>query len=165
MADGKGPYQIVIWEDVMTPMRDGVRLAADVYRPALEGAPVVDPLPVLLERTPYGKQEPDRMNRARFFARHGYVVVIQDCRGCYASEGALYFLRDEAFDGYDTVEWTASQPWCNGKVGTFGTSYAGWTQTSMATQSPPHLACQVPTMAGWNAHTTLNLRGRSKIRS
>ena len=159
MADSSGPYQVVVWEDVLVPTRDGVRLAADVYRPTQDGTPVADPLPVLLERTPYGKRDPERAARARFFTSHGYVVAVQDCRGCYASEGELYFLRDEAFDGYDTVEWIAAQSWCNGKVGTFGTSYAGWTQTSMATQSPSHLACMVPTMAGWNAHTSTVRQG------
>ena len=126
-------------------------------RPAT--APPSPTPPVLLERTPYGKREAERAERARYFTRHGYVVVIQDCRGCFDSEGDLYFLRDEATDGYDAVEWIAAQPWCNGKVGTFGTSYAGWTQTSMAALNPPHLACQIPTMAGWNAHTSTVRQG------
>ena len=159
MTMSAGTHEVTVWEDVMTPMRDGTLLSSDVYRPGKDGMAIADPLPVLLERTPYGKREADRAERARHFTRHGYVVVLQDCRGCFASEGDLYFLRDEATDGYDTVEWIAAQPWCNGKVGTFGTSYAGWTQTSMAALAPPHLACQVPTMAGWNAHTSTVRQG------
>ncbi|MGH7774192.1 MAG: CocE/NonD family hydrolase [Candidatus Binatia bacterium] len=145
---------IVVLEDIMVPMRDGVRLASDVYRPALEGVPAGEPLPTLLERTPYGKRDQERSRRARFFARHGYCVVLQDCRGCFDSEGELYFLRNEPFDGCDTVEWIARQPWCNGKVGTYGTSYAAWTQLGLATQNPPHLSCMFPNMGGWNAHTS-----------
>ena len=159
MANTDGSYEVLVWEDVITPARDGVALSNDVYFPARNGTAVADPLPVLLERTPYGKREAERAERARYFTRHGYVVVIQDCRGCFDSEGDLYFLRDEANDGYDAVEWIAQQPWCNGKVGTFGTSYAGWTQTSMAALNPPHLACQIPTMAGWNAHTSTVRQG------
>ena len=159
MASSDGSYEVLVWEDVITPARDGVALSNDVYFPARNSTAVADPLPVLLERTPYGKREAERAERARYFTRHGYVVVIQDCRGCFDSEGDLYFLRDEAADGYDTVEWIAAQPWCNGKVGTFGTSYAGWTQTSTAALNPPHLACQIPTMAGWNAHTSTVRQG------
>lgn len=164
MADA--PYSdIVVLEDLMVPMRDGIRMAADVYRPAREGIPEEKPLPVLLERTPYGKRDQERANRARFFTRHGYVVVLQDCRGCYDSEGELYFLKQEPFDGYDTVEWIARQPWCNGKVGTYGTSYAAWTQLGLATQNPPHLACMVPNMGGWNAHTcTVRQGGAMELR-
>ena len=159
MTQGNVPYQVVVWEDFMVPMRDGARMATDVYRPAVAGTPIGEPLPALLERTPYGKQDPGIAERARYFTRHGYVVVVQDCRGCYDSEGELDFLVQEAADGYDSVEWAAAQPWCDGKIGTFGTYYAGWTQTSMATQNPPHLACMVPTMAGWNAHTSTVRQG------
>lgn len=143
----------------MVPIRDGIRLAADIYLPAAEGVPEDKPLPALLERTPYGKRDPERAGRARFFARRGYAVVVQDCRGCFGSEGELYFLKNEPFDGYDTVEWIARQPWCDGKVGTYGTSYAAWTQLGLATQNPPHLACMFPHMGGWNAHTSTVRQG------
>ncbi len=159
MTDESLYSHVVVLEDLLVPMRDGVLLALDVYRPAREGIPENDPLPAVLERTPYGKREVERASRARFFARHGYVAVVQDCRGCFSSDGQLYFLRDEPFDGHDTVEWLARQPWCNGKVGTYGTSYAAWTQLSMATQNPPHLACMVPNMGGWNAHTSTVRQG------
>lgn len=149
----------------MVPMRDGIRLAADVYRPGVAGTPEAKPLPALLERTPYGKRDQERAQRARFFTRHGYVVVVQDCRGCFESEGVLYFLKNEPFDGCDTVEWIAGQPWCNGKVGTYGTSYAAWTQLTLATQNPPHLCCMFPNMGGWNGHTsTIRHGGAMELR-
>lgn len=147
-------YQVIVEEDVTIPMRDGVRLAADIYHPARGGRFLEEPLPALLERTPYGKGDVERRERARFFTRNGYVVVAQDCRGCHGSEGVLYFLAQEPEDGHDTVEWVASQPWCDGKVGTFGTSYMSWVQSALATQNPPHLACMFPNMGGWNAYTS-----------
>ncbi len=152
-------YDIQVAQDVMVPARDGVRLAADVYRPANGATPVQEPLPVLLERTPYNKLQPDRVERCRYFAQHGYVVVAQDCRGCHASEGELYFLAQEPNDGYDTIEWIAQQPWCDGRVGTFGTSYMAWTQSAAATQNPPHLACMFPNMGGSNAYTSTVRQG------
>ena len=143
---------LTITRDVMVQMRDQLKLATDVYYPP--GKASSEPLPVLLERTPYDKQDPERSTRASFFAAHGYVVVLQDCRGCYRSEGDLYFLANEPEDGYDTVEWIAAQDWCNGNVGTFGTSYMSWTQSALASQNPPHLSCMIPNMGGWNAHTS-----------
>jgi len=158
-------YDVIVEEGVWVPMRDGVRLAADVYRPARRGRAVSEKLPALLERTPYGKGDPDRRRRCRYFASHGYVVVAQDCRGCYGSEGELYFLAQEPNDGYDTVEWMARQSWCNGKVGTYGTSYMAWTQSALATQAPPHLACMFPNMGGWNAHSnTVRHNGAFEMR-
>ena len=143
---------LTITRDVMVQMRDQLKLATDVYYPSSKASS--EPLPVLLERTPYDKQDPERSARASFFAAHGYVVVLQDCRGCYRSEGDLYFLANEPEDGYDTVEWIAAQDWCNGNVGTFGTSYMSWTQSALASQNPPHLSCMIPNMGGWNAHTS-----------
>ena len=147
-------YQVTVDLDVAIEARDGIRLAADIYRPTREGRRVPDTLPVLLERTPYGKDEASRRSRAAFFARRGYAVVIQDCRGCFQSEGQLRLLVNEPKDGFDTVGWIEAQSWCNGKVGTYGTSYGSWVQSALATQDPPALACQVLTMGGWNAHTT-----------
>ena len=154
MSLSEPEYDVVSNENVMATMRDGVRLAADVFRPAKNGTPVSEPLPVILERTPYNKSQPERAQLCRYFAQRGYVFVAQDIRGCYASEGEHYFLTPDAYDGYDTVEWIAQQPWCNGKVGTMGTSYASWTQSALATQNPPHLACIFPNMGGSNAHTS-----------
>ncbi|MBI4337230.1 MAG: CocE/NonD family hydrolase [Chloroflexi bacterium] len=145
-------YDVLLQSDVMVPMRDGVLLAADLYLPARNGRPVRGRLPAVLERTPYGKHDPDRQERhGAYYARRGYVAVIQDCRGCHASGGELDFLVQEPNDGYDTVAWILKQPWSNGKVGTFGTSYMAWVQSGLATQDPPGLACMLPNMGGWNA--------------
>src|SRR5581483_3677568 len=134
--------------DVAIPMRDGVRLATDLYRPSEPGV-----YPVLLERTPYGKHASVMVNigAPQYLARNGYIVAIQDTRGRFASEGTWYPFRDEAHgnnrDGYDTVEWLAAQPYCTGKVGTFGGSYAGFNQYTMAGAMPPHLAATFPRQA------------------
>jgi len=147
-------YDVVVEQDVMVPTRDGVNLAADVYHPVRNGLPLKHELPTLLERTPYDKRQTERMNRATFFTRNGYTVVVQDCRGCFGSEGEFYFLKNEPYDGYDTIEWIASQLWSNGKIGTYGTSYMSWVQSAAATQNPPHLTCMFPNMSGWNSHTS-----------
>ena len=120
-----GPvHDAIIVRDIKVPMRDGVRLATDVYRPAQGSEPLAGAFPTLLIRTPYNKSSPNSVEKhGLYYARRGYVVVIQDCRGRYASEGEFYFLAQEAEDGYDTVVWVGEQPWCNGKVGTLGTSY------------------------------------------
>ncbi len=130
---------------VMVTMRDGVRLATDILHPMPNGQPTPGeshgPAPVLLQRTSYGRNAEARMEEARFFAGRGYVVVVQDCRGRYESEGGFSKYVDEGPDGYDTVEWIARQPWCNGKVGTYGLSYAAHTQAALACLNPPHLSC------------------------
>lgn len=154
MISEKPDYQVVIEEDTVISMRDGVELLADIYHPAQDGQIVGEGVPAVLKRTPYGKRDPEYQQRARFFARHGYGVVVQDCRGCHGSEGTFYFLAQEPEDGYDTVEWIAQQPWCNGRVGTFGYSYMAWVQSALATQNPPHLTCMFPNMGGWNAFTS-----------
>ena len=126
--------------DVMVPMRDGIRLATDVYRPALNGGPVEDQLPVLLQRTPYGKDRAGLVRLATFFVERGYVVVLQDIRGRYQSEGVFSKYHDfDAPDGYDTVEWIASLPYSSGRIGMFGTSYGAHTQADAAKMAPPHL--------------------------
>jgi len=126
---------------VYIDMRDGVRLASDIHFPAQDGRPLDGPFPVLLQRTPYNKSTEVRDVEADFFAARGYVVVIQDCRGRHGSEGGFTKYTSDGPDGYDTVEWLAQQPWCNGKVGTFGLSYAAHTQASLACLNPPHLSC------------------------
>lgn len=137
--------------DVRVPMRDGVTLSTDVYRPAHEGK-----LPVLIERLPYGKDS----LAARLFldpsvaARHGYVVLVQDCRGRFASEGEWYPFRFDKDDGYDAIEWAAAQPWSNGRVGMFGGSGHGSTQWLAATTSPPHLVTMAPMTAPCRPHNS-----------
>ena len=103
-------YDTVCESNVIVAMRDGVKLATDIYYPALDGRPVEGRFPVILERTPYDKASPSAVTNARYFARRGYVCVIQDVRGRFESEGEWYAFAKEAPDGYDTVEWLADQP-------------------------------------------------------
>jgi hypothetical protein len=124
------------------PMRDGVVLRADVWRPQGSG-----PFPVLVYRTPYGKTaaqtEYSTFGKA---VERGYAVVMQDLRGRFSSAGEFEPYRQEGRDGYDTIEWAARQPWSNGSVGTFGLSYPGAVQWLAAVESPPHLKAMVPAM-------------------
>jgi uncharacterized protein len=129
-------YRVVIEDKVSVKMRDGIMLVADIYRPDAEGK-----FPVLLQRTPYnraGASDPTKV------ASHGYVVVMQDTRGRYKSEGEFYPFRYEGQDGYDTVEWAAALPYSDGRVGMFGASYVGATQMLAAASAPPHLAAIFP---------------------
>ncbi len=142
---------VTVVRDVMVPMRDGVHMATDIFFPP--GCDRSAPHPVLLHRTPYNKIEAERMTSyAPWFARHGYIGVMQDCRGCYKSEGDVDFFAPEAEDGFDTLEWISQQEWSNGKVGTWGTSWASWTQTGPAALGSKHLAVMVPNMSGAFAH-------------
>jgi len=131
-----GEHRVTVEADVGVTMGDGVSLVADVYRPVAPGR-----YPVLLRRTPY-----DRHDAATgvLLASHGYVVVLQDTRGRYGSEGEFYPFRHEADDGYDTVEWAAALPYADGKVGMFGGSYVGATQMLAASARPPHLVAIFP---------------------
>ena len=128
--------------DVAVPMRDGIVLRADVHRPRNGG-----PFPVLVYRTPYGKEEAVRdYTTVQHAVERGYAVVVQDVRGRYRSAGTFEAYRQEGPDGYDTIEWAAAQPWSNGNVGTFGLSYPGAVQWLAAMESPPHLKAMVPAM-------------------
>jgi len=128
--------------DVAVPMRDGVRLRADVLRPFTTGR-----FPVLVYRTPYGKNNALKEYMTfRHAVERGYAVVIQDVRGRYASEGEFRPYENEGRDGYDTIEWAAVQPWSDGNVGTFGLSYPGAVQWLAAVENPPHLRAMVPAM-------------------
>jgi len=157
---------ITIERDLDVPMRDGVRLRANVFRPTDDG-----PHPVLISVTPYGKDTlPDRI--AAFFMRLsgvkfgttncsrltgfespdpmywvslGYTVLQADVRGMHKSEGRAGVLRQQdAEDYYDLIEWAASQPWCTGRIGLIGVSYLAMSQWRVATLKPPHLAAIVP---------------------
>jgi uncharacterized protein len=145
--------EVVAEREVLVPMRDGVRLATDLYRPAHGGTATPGPFPAILERTPYGKRGLGSVATAKFFARHGYVAAIQDVRGRFASDGEWYPFALEGPDGYDTVEWLAAQDWCDGKVGTLGLSYSGSDQHALATLAPPHLAALFAAEAMSNYHT------------
>lgn len=128
--------------DVAVPMRDGVVLRADVYRPAGGG-----PFPVLVFRTPYGKHFAAKSDGVHLKAvARGYAVVMQDVRGRYASDGYFDPYRQERKDGYDTIEWAAKQPWSDGRIGTYGLSYPGAVQWLAALEKPPHLVSMAPAM-------------------
>jgi putative CocE/NonD family hydrolase len=127
----------------LVPMRDGVRLSVDVYRPKGEGR-----FPAILTITPYNNNTSSMLKRARWFAKRGYAVVLADSRGRFDSEGVWDpFDRKHKTDGYDLVEWIAKQRWCEGQVGMMGLSYMGWTQWWTATQAPPSLKAIVPEVA------------------
>ncbi|MFN8005980.1 MAG: CocE/NonD family hydrolase [Terriglobia bacterium] len=149
-------YHLLIETNVAMKTRDGVTLQADIYRPEEEGK-----FPVLLERTPYDKR---RMTYAGVgfgvkAAARGYVYIIQDCRGRFASEGEWYPFKDESQDGYDAVEWAAALPYANGKVGLVGMSYVGVTQMLTAIAAPPHLAGIMPVITGSNYHENWTYQG------
>ena len=144
--------EVICERNVKVPMRDGVQLACDVVRPRESGR-----YPVLVVRSPYGKDAyvDDPGHSVWFFAQRGYVVVTQDCRARFGSEGERYDpLFQEVEDGYDTVEWAARQSWSNGRVGTTGQSYMGATQYTLATNNPlpPHLQVMAPVSASSDFH-------------
>jgi putative CocE/NonD family hydrolase len=143
-------YEVSVLRDQKVRMRDGVHLVADVYLPARAGKPVAGRFPVILERTPYGKTIASRSERtpddpqpksraevAEFFVRHGYVVIYQDCRGRYGSEGKFVKYLADGNDGYDTCTWIIAQPWSNGRIGTMGLSYAAHTQGALGSAGAP----------------------------
>ncbi|WP_294738617.1 CocE/NonD family hydrolase [uncultured Pseudomonas sp.] len=140
----------------MIAMRDGIHLATDIYLPQGPG-----PFPVVIERTPYDKSKPSRSEiqldgqhisreqmAARFTAQ-GFVAIFQDCRGRYASEGVFTKYTAEGEDGFDTLAWIVEQPWCNGKIGSMGLSYAAHTQLAMACLHPPGLRSMVLDSGGF----------------
>ena len=148
-AQTEFPYGVVaVEENLMMPMRDGVRLATDIYRPTLVGTPVEEKLPILLQRTPYDKTGTRIVESAKFFAQNGYVVVLQDHRGRYASEGEFTKYIGEGQDSYDTIEFLARLPYSDGQVGMWGTSYAAHVQANAAKLKPPHLTTIVLNMGG-----------------
>jgi len=138
--------QVTIEYDVPAQMRDGAILRANIYRPVGEGR-----WPVLLTRLPYGKDFPigSSIMDAAQVARRGYVVIVQDTRGRFASEGEWRPMLDEALDGVDTIEWAAQLPYSSGVVGMYGASYFGFTQWSAAVHQPPALKAMVPFIT-WN---------------
>ncbi len=135
-------YDIAAMKSVMVTMRDGVRLSTDVYQPARDGHPVEGKFPVLLERTPYNKER--LAASANYFVPRGYVVVLQDVRGRYQSEGRWVPIRDDPNDGFDTTKWIGAQPWSDGSIGTMGSSYDGATQHALAIANAPYVKAMVP---------------------
>ncbi len=156
-------FEVALQSDLMVPLRDGVRLATDVYLPARNGTPVAERFPVILERTPYNKTADSRSERtpddprpksraqvAEFFVRNGYVVIYQDCRGRYKSEGEFVKYLSDGLDGFDTCKWILAQPWCNGKIGTMGLSYAAHTQGALGSAGAPGVAAMVLDSGGFS---------------
>ena len=141
----EGAYEVRLDPTHMVPMRDGVRLATDLYFPVGTDTP----LPVVQIRTPYGKLPHRRdASAARYFASHGFAVAVQDMRGRYQSEGEYFVSRADREDGYDMVSWLAEQPWSNGRIGTYGCSYLGENQMQLAATRNPHHAAALPQAAG-----------------
>jgi len=147
VASPRPASNIVVQHDVPMKTRDGLTLYADIYRPNSTGK-----LPVILMRTPYDKSVSWAVGPVYKMVPRGYVVIIQDVRGRYTSEGEWYPFRHEQADGYDAVEWAAALPFCDGKVGMIGASYVGATQMLAAIARPPHLTAIAPNMTASNYH-------------
>lgn len=147
-AQAPAPYGSILAErNLMIPTRDGKRMATDVYRPTRNGVAVNERFPVLLQRTPYDKTK--AQTNAEYLAQHGYVVAVQDSRGRYKSEGKFLKVQPiDATDGYDVVEWLARQPYSNGMVGMWGTSFAAHMEAGAAQLHPPALKTIVVNMGG-----------------
>lgn len=142
---------VFVERDVMVEMRDGVKLATDVYRPR-----DAENCPTLVHRNPYHKSNASSVGGLILnpldAAREGFAVVIQDVRGRFGSEGEWEPFVNEAADGYDTVEWAAEQPWSNGRVGVYGSSYHGVTALQAVIADPPHLDAALAYLTGANYH-------------
>lgn len=166
-------YGVMVERDVYVPMRDGVRLAVDIYRPDAQGK-----FPALLAQSPYGKEvqelpiPPQRQGGplwdggieagdSYYFVPRGYVHVVADVRGTGYSEGeyAFLFSKNEIMDGYDLVEWIAQQPWCDGNVGLVGMSYYGSIQPYIAILQPPHLKAIFPIASSLDLYRDINYNG------
>lgn len=150
-------YPVIEELDVKIECRDGVRLSANIYRPDAPGR-----FPVLLTRTPYGNG--GKGSRfARYLVEHGYVVIAQDTRGRFESEGVFDALQSEATDGYDTQQWIGKQSWSNGKIGTFGGSYVGFTQWMPAPLQSPCLVTMVPVVTFSDFHEEVYQNGAFRL--
>ena len=145
--------------DVRVPMRDGVTLSVDVFLPKDEPGP----FPVVLHRTPYDNADPMRLTMhiddAIFYAQNGYAYVTQDARGRNDSDGKFYAWVNEFNDGFDTIEWVGSQPWCDGNVGMTGSSYVGNVQWQSAVMGSRYLKTIVPRVIGNNHHEAPHYQG------
>ena len=138
------PFEIVARRDLMVDVRDGVRLATNVFLPGRDGGAAPGRFPTVVARTPYGKDFGTAAALPTHFVPYGYAVVVQDVRGRYGSEGRWRPLSDDGPDGADLLAWIAAQPWSDGRVGMVGTSYVGGTQHALAIEGSPHLAALVP---------------------
>lgn len=142
---------ITVTRDVMVEMRDGVSLATDIYRPTN-----ADNCPTIVHRNPYNKSSGGSvaglMVNPLDAVQAGFAVIVQDARGRFKSEGDWVPFEHEADDGYDTIEWAAAQPWSNGKVGIYGSSYHGVTTTQAVAANPPSLEAAIAYLTGANYH-------------
>jgi hypothetical protein len=150
-------YGVIEELDVKVPMRDGIRLSTNIYRPDSPGR-----FPVLLMRSPYGNGGAGNTSAA-FAVMRGYVVVLQDTRGRFESEGIFDAMQPEANDGYDTQQWVGAQPWCNGKIGTFGGSYVGFTQWMPAPLRSPYLKTMFPVVTFSDFHDVVYQNGAFRL--
>jgi len=139
LAASQPRHEARLLHGLRLPMRDGVRLSADVYVPRERG-----PFPTIVTRTPYESGRDHFIELGVWWAERGYAFVVQDCRGRFESEGVFHAYFPDIEDGYDTLEWVAGQQWCDGKIGTWGRSYGALTQWLPAPLQSPHLSCMAP---------------------
>ena len=155
-VDPTPDYDVVVARGLRTPMRDGIELSTDLYRPALDGEPLPGPFPAILTRSPYdtrsGRGPSSQARNGEFFASHGYLYAAQDVRGTFESEGDFVLLDGEGPDGYDAIQWLANLPYCDGKVGTQGTSLRAWNQSAAAIERPPNLKAMWLNQGGSNGN-------------
>jgi putative CocE/NonD family hydrolase len=162
-GEGGAPYDVALESNVRVAMRDGVHLATDVYRPARGGKAVAGRFPAIMERTPYGRTVTSfrnitaasdtpltQMQLARMTVARGYVLIFQDCRGRYDSEGEFIKYVHEGQDGFDTAAWLVRQPWSDGRFATMGLSYAAHTQVALGCLNPPGLASMFVDCGGFS---------------
>ncbi len=169
VAASKPEYGVVIARNIGVIARDGTRLALDIYRPARDGEPLPGPFPAILTRSPYdtrsGKGPSSQQRNGEFFARHGYLYCVSDTRGRYESDGDFVLLDRDGEDGHDVIEAIAALPYCDGHVGTQGTSLRAWNQNAAALERPPHLRCMWINQGGSNGQrTALRHNGALELR-
>lgn len=151
-------YDVVIARSVKLVARDGVRLSVDIYRPARNGEALPGPFPAVVTRSPYdtrsGKGPSGQAGNGEYFARRGYLYVVQDARGRFESEGEFTLLDHDGEDGFDVIEWLATLPFCDGMIGTQGSSLRAWNQSETALLAPPHLKAMWINQGGANGLTS-----------
>lgn len=153
ISSSQTTYRVIEELDIKVSMRDGIRLSTNIYRPDTVGV-----FPSILIRTPYGNGGAGNKD-GHFFAGHGYVYIVQDTRGRYESEGQFYALQPELKDGYDMQQWIGNQSWSNGKIGTAGGSYVGFTQWMPASRQSPYLKTMIPAVTFSDAYNTAYQNG------
>jgi uncharacterized protein len=151
-------FKVRMEHQLPIPMRDGVTLSADIYRPDADGR-----FPAILVRTPYSNNSSTAIDQGHyqsvFYAERGYAVVQQDVRGRYDSDGAFYPFRGEANDGFDTDEWIGRQSWSNGRIGTMGQSYYGLTQLLQALTGSKYLTAIIPNVTTFDTYDNWIYKG------